>query len=398
MPDQPASIVDQLPDADHGGTDGPVKRQEAIAAKEALRNSVTAKWALRLGGAESLVAGPPPSTFDRTMTIRDERAHGFHRIAVTAIEIEDADRKILLRHQRVTGAVVAMPLHLFPEGPMADRGWQIGRRMVHTGPRYSDFKPVETLFQATNLARPTADARAVGALRENLAKSATTSAAPWLSTLDWRHLSDEDIDVLAKLIADPRATGLERLYDGHAASVSPRLRRPIVVRLLDPSTDDRLRATLNGLVRSMPPGTYRQLLPEEQALLGDQALRLRSSALVARLSDQGADAVPMLLRLLAEDAGVHSWARRWPMLADIRRALSRLGRDAAAALPTVERLVESPRSPLINSSGDADAWRVAMVRMGKPVESLTFPSSYGADQIARHRERIRKEAARGPER
>ena len=79
----------------------------------------------------------------------------------------------------------------------------------------------------------------------------------------------------------------------------------------------------------MPPGTYAELLPEEKALLADPTLRLRSSALVARLSDQGAGAVPLLLNLLNEDVRVQSWAKRQWILADIRRAFSRLGRDAA---------------------------------------------------------------------
>ena len=110
--------------------------------------------------------------------------------------------------------------------------------------------------------------------------------APWLATLDWRHLNDRDIDIVAKLIADPRATG-SSIYTMDAKHVSPRLRKPIAVRLLEASTDNRLRGTLNTLVRNMPPGTYAELLPEEKALLADRTLRLRSSALVARLSDQG---------------------------------------------------------------------------------------------------------------
>jgi hypothetical protein len=329
-----------------------------------------------------------------------------HRIGITAVEIADASGRILLRQHRVTAGVIAMPLHLTPAGPMMDRGFEIGRRAVFTGPRYFDFKPIETLFRETNLARPVTDEHAVVNLRETLAASAASttpaeqapSAALWLSTLDWRNLNDRDVDVLAKLIADPRTKGLERLYDGYASSVSPRLRRPIAVRLLDASIDDRLRSTLDTLVRNMPPGTYKQLLPEEDALLRDTALRLRSSALVARLADQGAAAVPRLLQLLEETVRVQTWARRWRMLEDIRRAFSVLGRDAAPALPTVERLFELRSSPLTNSSNDADAWRVAMVRMGKPVETLTFPEHLPADIVARDRERIRKQAEKGPER
>ena len=405
IPAEPAAIVDHLPDPDRKKPAGPNQWKVVLDAKQALKHSVTAKWSLRLANEESLVAEPPPNRFDRTVAIRNTREQGRHRIGVAEVEIADAGGTVLLRRQRVTAAPIASPLHVAPAGPMMERGFEIGRRSVHTGPRYFDFKPVDTLFRETTLARPTADERVVVRLREAIASSASAAApgeravmvAPWLATLDWRHLNDEDVDVLAKLIADPRTTGLERLYDGYAKHVSPRLRKPIAVRLLEPSTGDRLRSTLNTLVRNMPPGTYAELLPEEKALLADPTLRLRSSALVARLSDQGTRAVPLLLHLLEEDVRVQPWAKRQWILADIRRAFSRLGRDAAPALPTVERLFDLRHSPLTNSSNDADAWRVAMVRMGKPLDTLTFPAHLSQEIVARDRERIRQQAEKGPE-
>ena len=401
---EPAAIVDHLPAPDREKSAGRNQWQAVVDAKKALKDSVTAKWSLRLASEESLVAEPPPNTFDRTVAIRNTRGQGRHRIGVEEVEIADAGGAVLLRRQRVTAAPIAAPLHLSPAGPMMDRGFEIGRRSVHTGPRYFDFKPIEMLFRETTLAPPTTDEGVVVRLREAVASSAAAAApgeravmvAPWLATLDWRHLNDRDIDILAKLIADPRTTGLDRLYAGKR-SPPPRLRKPIALRLLEASTDDRLRGTLNTLVRSMPPGTYAELLPEEKALLADRTLRLRSSALVARLSDQGAGAVPLLLDLLNEDVRVQPWAKRQWILADIRRAFSRLGRDASTALPTVERLFDLRHSPLTNISNDADAWRVAMVRMGKPVDTLTFPAHLSPEIVARDREHIRKQAEKGPE-
>jgi hypothetical protein len=370
-----------------------------------LKDSITARWSLRLANEESLVAEPTPNRFDRTIAIRNTRDQGRHRIGIAEVEITDGAGAVLLRRQRVTAEPIAVPLHLSPAGPTMERGFEIGRRSVHTGPRYFDFKPVETLFSETTLARPATDERVVIRLREAIASPRAPAepaeravmVAPWLATLDWRQLTDRDIDVIAKLIADPRATGLERLYDGYAKHVSPRLRKPIAIRLLDASTDDRLRGTLNGLVRNMPPGTYAELLPEEKALLADRTLRLRSSALVARLADQGPRAVPLLLDLLNEDVRVYEWWKRAGILADIRRAFSRLGPEAATALPTVERLFDEPHSRLTNSSNDAEAWRIAMVRMGKPVDTLTFPAHLSPEIVARDREHIRKQAEKGPE-
>ena len=403
MPADPAKIVEHLPDRDRVRPTGPGAISQHLEARKALQASIAAKWALRLGNSESLVEEPARTRFDLTIAIRDLAGRGPHRIGVDELEISGANGDVLLRRQRVTAAPVAMPLHVTPGGPMMDRGFEVGRQQLHTGPRYFDFRPVETLFETTTLARPVADESLVGRLRENLGAPPagpdghSNMVAPWLSTLDWRHLSEKDVDVLARLIADPRTTGFERLYDGYARDVSPRLRRPIAIRLLDASTDDRLRSTLNTLVRNMPAGTYAELLPEEQALLANQELRLRSSALVARLSDQGPKAVPLLLKLLAEDVQVPAWWKRQWILADIRRAFSHLGRDAGSALPAVERLFDMRRSPLTNSSNDIFAWQVAMVRMGKPVEALTFPPSMSAEIVGRDRERIRVQAERGPE-
>ena len=216
IPAEPAAIVDHLPAPDREQSTGRNQWKAVVDAKKALKDSVTAKWSLRLANEESLVAEPPPNRFDRTVAIRHTRGQGRHRIGVTEVEISDASGAVLLRRQRVTAAPIAAPLHVAPSAPL-ERGFTIGRRSVHTGPRYFDFKPVETLFRETTLARPTTDERVVVRLREAVASSAAAAApgepavmvAPWLATLDWRHLNDRDIDVVAKLIADPRTTGLE---------------------------------------------------------------------------------------------------------------------------------------------------------------------------------------------
>ena len=69
-----------------------------------------------------------------------------------------------------------------------ERGFEIGRRSVHTGPRYFDFKPVETLFRETTLARPTTDERVVVRLREAVASSAAAAAPgePAVMVAPWR--------------------------------------------------------------------------------------------------------------------------------------------------------------------------------------------------------------------
>ena len=147
IPAEPAAIVDHLPAPDREKSAGANQWKAVLDAKKALKDSVAAKWSLRLANEDSLVAEPPLARFDRTVAIRQTRGQGRHRIGVAEIEIADAGGAVLLRRQHVTAALIAAPLHVAPAGPLLDRGFEIGRRSVHTGPRFFDFTPVETLFR-----------------------------------------------------------------------------------------------------------------------------------------------------------------------------------------------------------------------------------------------------------
>ncbi|MEZ0243858.1 MAG: hypothetical protein ACAH11_10820 [Sphingomonas sp.] len=398
-PLKPENIVGQLPEPKReGNRNFDVERAE----RELLANSINARWATRLATEESLIAEPARATADMVITLKELRAEGTHRIAITETEVRDARGIVLLRRQRVTAAPVASIFYLAPEGPMMDKGFGIGRSTLHTGGRWDEVKTVQALFAGTFIARPQADPHAVEKMRDRLAAAAAgtgpradlSMVAPWLVTLDWTRLTDGDVDLLSALLADTSIGGLDKIYDGYAKHVSPRLRRSIVIRLSDPRTEGSFRYRLNDMIRRMPAGTFATLLPEEEALLRDRKLRLQSSALVMRVSDGGAKTVPLLIALLREDVQVENWYERQWMMADLRRAFARLGRDAAPALPLVEQLFNQPRNPLANEWREAQAWRVTMVRMGKPVETLTFPANLRPEQVAEDRANVAKAAAR----
>jgi hypothetical protein len=400
VPNDPGAIVEQLPQQDRPAGQG---WQAERDTRRILRDTVTARWALRAAEGRGLFRVTAPARFDMTIASRDALPVGRYRVAVAELVVSRGDAgEVLLRRQRVTAAPLAFPLHLWPQGAMMDQGFGFARRTVRSAARYAEIKPVEILFLQTTLARPVPEAGAAGMLRARLADAAATGGvqgaemalvAPWLATLSWRTLDDADVALLGRLIADPGVQGLDRLYDGYASAVAPALRPAIARRLRDPATDDRLRNRLNDLVRHMPAGTYTTLLPDEAALLADRDVRLRSSVLAGRLSDQGAAALPLIVQLLEEDTRVEPWARRRWMIADLRRALARLGKDGAPALPLVSRLFEARPSPITNTWRDAQNWRVAMVRMGRPVETLPFPDHLKPETVARDREQITKRVA-----
>ena len=325
---------------------------------------------------------------------------GSHDVAVKQLEVRDREGRVLLRRQRVTATRVFVPLVLEPYDPFGSAKWRLARSDLETSDRLGDIKLITVLFEETTLARPSepgdAVASMVASMRDRLAAALMQPGAPadlslanpWLATINWQSINDGDSELLGKLIADARVIDLPRLYEGAGKSVRAEHRGAIVARLLNPATLPRLRNRLDGLVRSMPPGTFAVPTPDELALLRDQPLRLYAPGLVERLADRGKAGVPELVRILQEDVRVEPWATRKDVLAAVRRALIRLGPDAASALPAVIELFDQPDTPLADNSDQMDAWRIAMVRMGRPIEDVPFSPVHTVEQIPRERSRI----------
>jgi hypothetical protein len=148
----------------------------------------------------------------------------------------------------------------------------------------------------------------------------------------------------------------------------------------------------------MPDGTFAVPTPDELALLHNPLLRLYAPGLVQRLADQGRAGVPELVRILQEDARAEPEARRKGVLRAVRRALIRLGPDAAGALPVVIALLDQPDTPLADNSNEMDEWRIAMVRIGRPIEDVPFEPRLTAEQIAQRRADLMRYVQRDRER
>jgi hypothetical protein len=400
-PTRPEQILEYLPDK--AASSGPRDLQADMAARNARETWIVARWGLRLANDVTLSAVPAPAHHDLTITMTSSVRRGPHYLTVKQVDVRDPEGRVLLRRQHVTVTTVSMPLTLELYYPFSvSARWQLARHDLQTSDRFDDINPITVLFEETTLAPPPEPGAGVTGVRERLAAALTQPGAPpdlllanpWLTTIDWQSISDDDVELLGKLIADTRVPDLPRLFEGADRYVRPELRGAIVARLLNPATSRELRFRLNRLLRFMPPGTFAASTPDEVALLHDQSLRLTTSGLVERLADQGKASVPELLRILQEDVGVQPWAARQSMLAAVRRAFIRLGPDAAGALPTVIALFDRPDSPLTTAHTEEDDWRVAMVRMGRPIEDVPFPPRPLAQQVAYHRSVIMQSVER----
>ena len=392
-PTSPEQILQYLPEKPVSS--GRRDFQAEMAARKAQENAIIARWGLRLASEVTLSMVPSPQHHDLTITITYPIKQGSHSVTVRQAEVRDREGRVLLRRQHVTAEAVFAPLLVMPYN-LPNSKWGLAISEIETSDRLGDTKPITILFDETTLARPSEPADAAASMRDRLAAAVMqpgepadlSLSAPWLATINWQSISDGDIELLGKLIADVRVIDLSRLYENAGRFVRAELRGAIVARMLNPATSPRLRNRIDDLLRFMPTGTFAVPTPDELALLRDQPLRLNASGLVERLADQGKAGAPELVRILQDDVRVEPWVKREGILRAVRRAFIRLGPDAASALPVVIELFDQPHPPLANISKDMDFWRVAMVRMGRPIEDVPFSPVHTVEQIPRERSRI----------
>jgi hypothetical protein len=400
-PTKPEQILTYLPEKRVTGVP-----EVVIAARKARENAVISRWALRLATEVTLSIVPPPRHHDLTIKMTSAIGHDAHGIAVKQLDLRDRDGRALLRREYLTVDVVLVPLALEPKDLLGRPSWRLARTTLHIGDDFAGVDPIKVLFDETTLARPPEPGdgaaggrrddvigmhdRLAAALLQPGAQPDLALATPWLATLDWFSMKNDNdnYELLGKLIADARVTDLRPLFDNVRGPVRPVLRGAITARLINPATLPEMRSGLDNLVRLMAPGTFSASTPDETALLHDQSMRLNLPHLVERLADQGKAGVPELERILQEDVRVEPWIKRGWVVNAVRRAFVRLGPDAVGALPVVIELFDQPQTPLANDFSERVRWRTTMVLMGRPVEDLPFPPRYTAAEIAQERSNI----------
>ena len=397
-PKKPEQILQYLPEKQVTGVP-----EVVIAARKARENAVISHWALRLANEVTLSIVPPPRHHDLTIKMTTASGHEAHGIFVKQLDVRDRDGRALLRREYANVEVVVVPLALEPNDLLGRPSWRLARTTLQSGD-FAGGEPIKVLFDETTLARPPEPGdgaaggrrddvigmhdRLAAALLQSGAQPDLALATPWLATLDWFSKKNVDYELLGKLIADARVTDLRPLFDNVRAPVHPVLRGAIIARLADPATSPEMRSGLDDLARLMAPGTFLVPTPDETALLHDQSMRLNLPHLVERLSDQGQAGVPELVRILQADVRVEPWRKREPIVEAVCRAFVRLGPDAAGALPAVLKLFNQPDTPLADDSSHRSWWRIAMVRMGLPIEQVPFPPQFTGEDTAQRRSDI----------
>lgn len=370
---------------------------------QARREQLAAEWNLRLATRQTLVASKAAMTPDMTIVITGSKQKS--KPAVERVEVSGQAGRTLFRRSLVEHEVVNTPPYIAFHPSMSNSRFAIGRTKYSTGTRLERFDPIAELMKNVEglCQTPSDDAprlvkqRLVDALDNYASDSDELElAVPWIVGLGFQTPSDEDAEIVHRIVADLRVhnvgKALRRIYP---KTIPPRYRTSLVKRIIVQQTDAEDRTYFASLLSKMPAGTFAEMTAEEWRIINDPMLRGDSAAFIERLADLGKPGVQPMLEILRHSVQtIPEWHKRRQVVLAVCRGLARLGPDASEALPLIQSYFEQKRCPITNSANDALAWRIAMARMGLPIEKLPHPSSWKEPAIAKMKSRVSRRVAK----
>jgi hypothetical protein len=385
-----------------------VARTPGIPVREQRQRSkaVEARWVLRLATEQRLVALTPETAGKPDWVLRRTEVGGRDEPLVRRLEILDGAGEVRYRKSYVRHYVPAMVFHLGFDGGSASSGFQgagfhLGRSKEESGDpgMYGDLEP--HLIRAIGLELPSAEADSMARLRREVAAALADPqsnaarlemARRWLSLFQF-DAEAADLPLIAKVVADERVHDVAPLLPQlMRKEQSPALlREPYGKRILMAHSTEKDRMLLAEHLAAMPAGTFAQPNAADLAIWSDPELRRQAAPFVARIADMGdSRAAPLLLGALEAATAIQPWNKRRPLMEGIRNGFVELGEQGAVAIPRVRELFLQRPSPLMHNAGDADAWRMALLRMGLALDDLPF----FPNQDARMQERIKRDVQR----
>lgn len=376
--------------------------------------AMAALWGLQLTERYCLVGDPPIDRFD--MLIRtgfwQSKPRGEPQPSSWSLldrhataqygEIRDGAGTVLFRHFDLRTQALFAPLAIFGGVGGAslhpNYGWAV-QRLPSADPITSPEPKLDTFLAVQRTVDPqTGLVAARDALRIALAddsaaggEAASALIGNYLRSLDAAAAGPEDLALLERLLADPRIADLPR------AGILPLKLSPDQLLDLLPAAIHKLAtapetagpfSSLGEALERWPQGAFASLSRDMRDLVADPVRRRRATGLIARLSDMGAPAAPVVADImvwhadaivgLREKSKARSSDQSPLTLEDHmavidagRRAMCRLGSLAAAQLPkmlAVEQRISLDRF-------ERRDWDMMMVRLGRPVVELESPLS-----------------------
>ncbi len=367
--------------------------------QQARRQRLAADWNLRLATRETLLASDKPIKPDTTIVITHIR--GPLEPSVQRVEVLDQAGVTLFRRSLVQHAIVSAPFYIAFHPHLSNSRFAIGRSMHSTGQRYESFHPVTELIEHVSGLRQTPSEDAPQRVKQLLVAAINTPegrpdgldlADPWIAGLGNRALTDEDTELVLRIVADLRIQHLGDALRRVLPKKAPvQFRSSLVQRIIAFETSVKDRNYYAALLSKMPADTFAEMTDAEWQIINDPTLRNDAVAFVERLADLGKPGVEPLLDILQHAVTtMPAWHQRRATVHAVCRGFARLGTEANEALPQIRALFEERRSPITNSASDAFAWRLAMTRMGLAIDELPYPPSWNEQAISKMRDRVRQ--------
>jgi hypothetical protein len=260
---------------------------------------------------------------------------------------------------------------------------QLARNSLRETRRVGFFNPTALLAEHTNIVLEPTDRgkrlsvrQVVSAALRNPSRQANDPAfglaALVLNEIGSEGVQDGDLDLIKRLIADPRMRDFRSIWRiiRRLGPESISLRDPIVARL----REDPVSA-LGMALSSLPAGIFAELTADELALLTDPERRSWAPGLIERQTDRGPAAAVFLLDMLEDILQRRSLrggrnAAHLESAAEkaIQHALAVLGSDITAHRSRLEAILVS-RTDRAAGAQFLD-WEVPLIRMGAPVEQF----------------------------
>ncbi|HVH57318.1 MAG TPA: hypothetical protein VM791_13750 [Vicinamibacterales bacterium] len=402
--------------------------------------AIDAEWNLKLSTESCVVAEAPISTFD--MMLRRGRYSYPHsgttpvgpwflgrpRAQISYVEIRDAKEGVSLRRLVNQVNVLAQPFSIAPYGGIENFHFGWTTKTLSNAEPSAESDLISILQAHSTLAQQAPSTDLVPQIRRRLRQTVADPALPasdpafatierYFSAIAAQPLSDADLALVRSLIMDERITSYPGIYHLNKVPADQhRAIRAIIVRRLLISADvpGLAKGRLGNVLAESPKDAFSTLSQEERRLLASPDRRIAAAGLVSRLSDAGADAVPLLVEILRHHAGPLTAAlaskensrerstridTHVPVVEATRVAFCRLGDVATPALPQIEAMISGGVIPdySLRGHGGTD-WNLMLVRLGKPLDAIHKPESLSGSE-ANYRRNLQEKLRRfDPER
>ena len=385
------------------------------------------EWNLKLSTDHCLVADPPIASWDMLLrqghysypeakrTSPGQWSLGRPHAQITHVEIRDGKGGVQLRRMISRVSVLAQPFSISPSGGIENFRFGWSRKTLSNAASYTENDLIATLKAHSTLAQQPPAPDLLPRLRARLQQAVADPALPasdpafattesYFAAIAAKPFSDADLALVKSLLLDERMTSYPGIH--HLKKLPPdqhrEIRATIVRRLLTTTNAQGLvRARLGDVLANSPKGAFSRLSSDEQRLLASPERRIAATGLIARLSDSGANAVPLLLDIVrhhgtalnaalaskendtARSTRIHTHA---PVIEASRVALCRAGPVAAPALPQIEAMIASGVIPEYSRRGHSGSdWDLTLVRLGKPLEAIRKPENLSGSEATYRR-------------